>query len=782
MAEDVRRIALILSAQNKTAGDIASFEKGMGRVSRSVNKVSSDLARMAGIAGGTYLISRGLRESVTEFASFEKQLSMISTMLDEQTMHYMPAYSKQLRTMSIQFAEGTETLSKGTYDILSASIAAAKAMDTLAVSTIAAKAGFTDTAISGDAITTILNSYSIGAERAGNVSDKLFAIVKRGKTTYAELAPNIGKVAALASTAGESFDDLGASIATMTRAGVSTEITMTSIRAILLSFLKPQADSIEMAKKYKVELNSQTLKTIGLTGVIEKLKNATAEELAIIVPTSRAITGFAAAVQNATGLARDKELMLNSLGLTMEAYAKATDNLSFDLDQMNQILTQTKVIIGSQLAPTLRDNMYPVLKATITAFGYMASGIYTVREALRSMTGAYLLAAGHTATATASIIDSMQKLYDMSPQKWINEKLGVKVTSDTEALKRYGEAMIELSKNMGKEVFDNMLNLPSVRISKGFEELDKLIEDSKKLQVTWSKGGEIEAAGGGLPGTEGAAAQIEAARKQMAEARKLMDAEYKRRDQINQAEARMYEDMGDYGIEYQRLREKLLAEEVRKFKAAKVDEVLLEEWKQNEIRKINILKDIEGEDFAKGFGAGVSEMQDELQSLGGLGADLATTLRDGLVGSLTDAVFEARTLKEGLQETGQMMARMAFEWAMMQAVTGGMGLLFPAAGKHGGGMGYERPSFTEMVPASVLARAPSLHGGSNEYYAKLRRDEGVFTPGQMKNLAPAGGSPAIHIKSIIVRDEKEAYLEAMNSSEGEKVIIQKIAKNRRILG
>jgi len=38
------------------------------------------------------------------------------------------------------------------------------------------------------------------------------------------------------------------------------------------------------------------------------------------------------------------------------------------------------------------------------------------------------------------------------------------------------------------------------------------------------------------------------------------------------------------------------------------------------------------------------------------------------------------------------------------------------------------------------------------------------------------------IKNIIVRNEKEAYLEALNSSAGEKVIIQKVLKNRNMLG
>ena len=349
------QVGLEFIARDRSRAGINSFRGNISRTSGTVRSLSRNLLALAGVGGGMYMLGNMFRSGVTEAAAFGKQMANVSTMLSDQSMSMMPRYNQQIREMSKQFGEGTETLSKGLYDILSASIAPARALDVLAVSARAAKAGITDTGIAADAITTILNSYSLDASRAADVSDKLFGIVIKGKTTFGELAPNIGKVAALAATAGESFDDLGAVIATMTRAGVQTEIAMTSLRAIILSFLKPQSDSIAMAHKYGVELNSTTLRTIGLTGVIEKLKKATAEELAVIVPTSRAITGFAAAIQKSEGLASDYDFMLNSLGSTEKAYQKIADDSAFKLDQMNQQYIDLKRTIGIEVIPVLID-------------------------------------------------------------------------------------------------------------------------------------------------------------------------------------------------------------------------------------------------------------------------------------------------------------------------------------------------------------------------------------------------------------------------------------------
>jgi TP901 family phage tail tape measure protein len=289
--------------------------------------------------------------SIRSYAKFEEQLAMVSTMLDDQTMKYMPAYSQTIKEMSVDFGEATGTLAKGLYDILSASIEPAKALDVLSVATRAAKAGMTDTGVAADAITTILNSYSLSADKAGYVSDILFATVKRGKTTFAQLAPSIGMVTSIAATAGLELEQVGAALATMTRAGLQTRIAITSLRAIINSFLKPQDEAKKMAQQFGFELNTTTLEAIGLTGVLEKLKGATAEQLAILMPNVRGLAGFAAALKQVKGMGEDVDLMFNSLGLSQEAYNKMTQTLMHNLKQMWQGLKIVSVEIGEVLRP-----------------------------------------------------------------------------------------------------------------------------------------------------------------------------------------------------------------------------------------------------------------------------------------------------------------------------------------------------------------------------------------------------------------------------------------------
>jgi TP901 family phage tail tape measure protein len=305
------------------------------------------------IAGGAIVGALGLVGHAA--ADFEAEMANVNTMLSQQSEHLLPQYAEGVKNLSLELGESTSTLSKGLYDILSASVDAEKAMRVLEVSARAARGGLTDTGVSADAITTILNAYGWEAERAGEISDKLFAIVKRGKTTYGQLAPSIGKVATLAASSGLSFDELGASIATLTRAGINTDEAMTAIRGVLNNFLSPAKEAREAAAKLGFELNTTTLKSMGLIGVFNKLKDASSEQIAALAPNIRALVGFQSVLQQLAGYEYDVAFMANSAGIAQEAFAKNSATAEHAMQQLKASFKIARIELGSALLPVIED-------------------------------------------------------------------------------------------------------------------------------------------------------------------------------------------------------------------------------------------------------------------------------------------------------------------------------------------------------------------------------------------------------------------------------------------
>ncbi|RKZ99083.1 MAG: phage tail tape measure protein [Gammaproteobacteria bacterium] len=339
-----------------TARD-AALKKKLGGARKRVQKFAADITKVGKsmVKVGTVMVAP-LALSVKLAADFGKQMAIVNTMLDAAaSKEFLPKFSEGISKMSMELGESTATLSQGLYDILSASVDPSKAMGVLEVAAKGAAAGLTSTGVSADAITTILNSYQMSADKAGQVSDVLFSIVARGKTTFAQLAPSIGMVASTASVAGLPLEEMGAALATMTRNGVRTEIAVSSLNAILSSFMKPTDDASKAAKKYGFEMNTATLKTEGFVGVLNRLKGASPEDLAKIFPNVQAVRGVAAVLQDVAGYTKDLGKMYESAGATQEAFGKMSDTLVFQMNQLKQSLIAVAVEIGDALVPAVGE-------------------------------------------------------------------------------------------------------------------------------------------------------------------------------------------------------------------------------------------------------------------------------------------------------------------------------------------------------------------------------------------------------------------------------------------
>ena len=325
----------LTKAQNK----LKMFAASTGQLGRQLMGLSAAIAA-PGVAGAK------------AFMDFERQMAEVSTMLDD-PQKFMGQFTEGVKRLAVEFGESTDTLAKGLYDILSASVPPAQAMDVLAASVRAAKAGLSETGVAADAITTILNAYQMSADEAGSVSDWMFGVVKRGKTTFAELAPNIGKTATIAATAGVELNELGAMLAVLTRNGISTEEAVTSLNAIISTFLKPTDEAQQLAKQLGFDLSSATIQAEGLEGVFRKIASLPPDAISKLFPNVRALKGVLPALRNLEGFAEDMELLGNAAGLTAEAHKKMADTIGAAFNKVKQIAIQASVEIGTALAADL---------------------------------------------------------------------------------------------------------------------------------------------------------------------------------------------------------------------------------------------------------------------------------------------------------------------------------------------------------------------------------------------------------------------------------------------
>ena len=334
-------------------------KKGLNSVQRSMNRFAGRMAvfsrRMAGMAA---LIGLPMIGAMRAFAAFEKQMAEVSTMLDKPGQH-MKQFSAAVQGMSMRFGESTETLAKGLYQILSATIDASQALHVLNASAKAAIAGLSDTTTAADLITTVLNSYNMAAGEATKVSDILFATIKRGKTTFAELAQFLGKLTAVSAEVGVAFEEVTATIALLTRNGVQTEVAVTAIRQALASLLKPAKQSAdEFERIFGMAMSPEAIQQMGgLPGFLKKLSERSGKEIAKMFPNVRALMGILPAASNNAELQKDVKEMQQSAGATEEAYNKMANTLSFQLRRLKKSFVVFLQTLGEAFMPEIKDGI-----------------------------------------------------------------------------------------------------------------------------------------------------------------------------------------------------------------------------------------------------------------------------------------------------------------------------------------------------------------------------------------------------------------------------------------
>lgn len=339
---------------------------GAGRRAAASGALFRQMASTLGVAFSARAVISWGQATHEAHSTFQRDLNMVSTMLSRNQLgqqrytQVLTQYRDRLQDLSVEFGESTSTLSKGLYDILSASVAPSKALDVLATSSRAARAGFTDTAVAVDFITSALNAYGRSADQAGNISDIAFATVGRGKTTFAELAGSIGQVAPTAAAAGISLEQLMAMLANVTRQGVNTNEAVTAINALIVQFSRGSKEASQAWDGLRqrlglarAEFGVARLQNEELFETLEVLAQATDKERIAILQEVRALKAANAMAQDSKGLREDLSRVLNAQGETLEALSKREKESELITKQLEQAYERLATTLGDKTAPAI---------------------------------------------------------------------------------------------------------------------------------------------------------------------------------------------------------------------------------------------------------------------------------------------------------------------------------------------------------------------------------------------------------------------------------------------
>lgn len=348
----------------KVSGDVQTLEERSDEAGGRFKVMGLTLSDVYGglqvVKQGAEMLGQALQDVIGPSAELQTSMTQIAALTDTPRAA-IDGLTKDVLALARDLPIGANALAKGLYFISSSGFQGAEAMEILGVTSRAAAAGLGETQTIADAVTSALNAYKLEGADAARITDILTQAVKEGKGEPDQLAGSLGRVLPIAAAAGVSMEQVAASMATMTRTGLTADESATALRGTLGALLAPSKQSRDALAEIglTVEDVANKLRGDGLVSLLKLLMERTkgnVEVLDAIIPNIRALIGvLSTAGSQGDDYAEILLKMQNAAGTTDKAFTEMSNTLEFKIKKAQNSLENLGIAVNSKLLPPLSD-------------------------------------------------------------------------------------------------------------------------------------------------------------------------------------------------------------------------------------------------------------------------------------------------------------------------------------------------------------------------------------------------------------------------------------------
>ncbi|MGQ0671241.1 MAG: phage tail tape measure protein, partial [Actinomycetota bacterium] len=285
----------------------------------------------------------------------------------------------EVEKLAVATARDPRELADALYFLASAGLKAADIMPTLEMAAKAAASGLGETKDIARLLAVTLNNYAESGLTAAEATDTLVAAVKAGSAEPDEFADAMGRILPIAAKAGVEFEEIAASLAALSSAGLAVNEGVTAMRGLLAALIAPGSQAAETLKEIGLSADEvrRAIAEDGLQGaliLLDEAADGNIDTLRKIIPNIRALTGqFALTGDRAKATALVFDQVANSTGAMDEAFATTAEGPGFKLAQGLTKLKVAAIALGEQLIPIALE-VVGVVSDIAESFGRLSKG------------------------------------------------------------------------------------------------------------------------------------------------------------------------------------------------------------------------------------------------------------------------------------------------------------------------------------------------------------------------------------------------------------------------
>jgi TP901 family phage tail tape measure protein len=345
----------------KLLGDTTQFKNQMDGVNKKLAQTGDKLRKAGGMMTRSLTLPLlGVGVAAGKMASdlsmtMSRVVGLVGLPREE-----VAKWREEILELAPAMGKSANELGEALFFITSAGIRGTKVMEAVKAAAMGASAGLGDTAVVADAATSAMNAYATANMTAEQATAILVATVREGKAEASSLAPVLGAVMPIAANLGVTFDQVGASMAAMTRLGLDASIAATALRATLSQIAKPAKGQIEALAGFNITFDQlrDTIRERGLIDGLMMLKDTFGENeeaMAKVFPNIRALTGVLAMLGENTESTRQifKRMAKTTEEDLIKAFEAAEEQAGFRFQQALVELKNVLIRLGDIILPTI---------------------------------------------------------------------------------------------------------------------------------------------------------------------------------------------------------------------------------------------------------------------------------------------------------------------------------------------------------------------------------------------------------------------------------------------
>ena len=353
--------------------DLDHAEETIKTKTSAWEKVSSGALNRLGSAAMDMALKAG-QAAIDYGTAFDQSLVNASTLIDTNVTD-MDALKGKILDLSDSTGLAADELNNALYSALSAGIPAtedmSEALSFLDSSARLAKSGFTDINTAVEASAKVLNAYRMGTEETDRVQKVMMQTQNLGIVTVGELGSVLAQVTPTAAAFGVSFEQVGASLATMTAQGTPAAQATTQLNGILSELgksgtaasknLEAAAENSEYAGMSFQQMMEQGVPLNEILDMMSDYAEENGKSLLDMFSSVEAGRGALSIAGESSGIFADNlAAMSTESDVVGEALEKVADTSGAKFEKLMNSLKNTAIRLFEAFSPVI-DELLPIL-------------------------------------------------------------------------------------------------------------------------------------------------------------------------------------------------------------------------------------------------------------------------------------------------------------------------------------------------------------------------------------------------------------------------------------